>query len=227
MPLCHIEWHYRVFEAAVIWRSLAHNSKRLGIDHARIEAELRNTAIAIDTRARILRAVVDSAKNDIEKLLNSVTQEQLHKRMARVNDEVVYGTLLTLDAFFFESLSLYELVKKFYVALLRGAHLLVGREAHEDFDKLVCQAEAQVEFNWRSYLESNRNLFGHQAAPYLAVEFSEENGLPKQLVFESEPDQYLRLPEFDKVLRGLEALRDLCTADLTKRLGSRRHTGRT
>lgn len=138
--------------------------------------------------------------------------------MARVSDAVVYGILRSIDAFFFESLSLYDLLKKLYVSLLRQARVETGQQPHNSFQILVQQTETTVGFNWRNYLEQNRHLFMHETAPYLAVAFNPANAGQRKLVIESNPDVYLRIGDFDNVLKGSSLLIAQCRDDLIKKI---------
>ena len=210
--LCHIQYFRKFFSAQDIWLQL----KGVG----RIEEGLRNVAIAIDTRGRILRTVVADGRRRIENLLQSVPEGRIRAGSAKIDDEIVYGVLQSVDAFFFEAFSLYELLKRFYVSVLRRAKIEGGKQAHESFATLVGETQSSRNFNWQQYLEAHRNVF-HETVPYVAVEVAGEDPSQRVLVVESEPDVYLRPNDFDKVLKGLERLATLCKDDLSSKIARR------
>lgn len=221
MELCNIKFDFKLFNLFPLWTALQENANRLQINHKDIRDKLAPIAIAIETRARILTNVVQDASAQIGELLQSIPAEQLQNHMARPSEQVVYGVLRNVDAFFFESLSLYKLLRGFYVSLLRRTSLEKGDQPEDSFQALVKQTENQVQWEWKEYLENNRNLFTHETAPYLAVKFDPDDLSERELVVESNPDVYLRTRDFDNVLRGLGQLLNLCVQDLCMKIGNR------
>jgi hypothetical protein len=221
MELCNVKFDFKLFNPLPVWTALQGNAKRLQRNYKDIRDKLGPNAIAIETRAQILRNVVQDARDQIRNLLQSIPEDQLQNHMAKPSGAVVFGVLRNVDSFFFESLSLCKLLERFYVSLLRRANVEKGDQSKNSFQALIKKTENQVQWEWKKYLESKRNLFMHQTAPYLAVKFDPDDLSRRELVVESNPDVYLRTGDFDNVLRGLDQLLDLCVQDLCMKIGNR------
>ncbi len=223
MPVCYIKYSWGFFPVQQVWISLQNNAARLGIDHRDIENALQSIALAIDTRGQILRTTVQEAKTRMSKLEQSVPNNRLQagKASVIVDASCLYGMLGSIDSFLFESWSLYNLLKRFYICLLRRAKLEPGKRVVESFNKLVAKTRAADTNDWLAYLEANRHLLYHETAPYAAIEFTTGDPIKREVLIESQPDEYLRKAEFDNVLKGLSALSDMCVQDLCTKVGNR------
>lgn len=219
MPICEIRFDFKFFNPQQVWLTLQQEGSALKVNHLEIEARLQPTAIAIDTRGRILRNVVQDGKKRIPELLKSISDDQLSNCMASPGEKDVCDVLEIVDSFFFEALSLYELLKRFYVGILRQAKIEKGTQARECFRTLVQKTERGVKFEWKRYLERNRDLFMHETAPWLAVEFSAANLNKRHLVVSTKSHVQLTLDDFDRVLKGLSLLSQECPKDLICKIG--------
>jgi len=223
VTVCNIRYSFGFFNPQGIWLPLKDAGPKLGIDASGIEKGLQPTAIAIDTRFRILKEVVAEAKKRIAELLAIPTGQELRSSSVALPDNVVYGTLAMVDAFFFESGSVRKLLERFYVGLLRRTRIQDGCESSASFQALVRATEQG--FRWDSYLRANRDQYTHQTAPYPAILFSDQASTQPKLVFESDPEVYLDQRKFDYVLQGLEALARRCREDLIAQVRNARASG--
>jgi len=85
--------------------------------------------------------------------------------------DLPYELLLDMDAFIFETRSLYEIMGKFLKALFET---LFGREI-EEAELIAVLSDNKIDTRWIAELRENRKLFFHQTAPWLAVEVDREN----------------------------------------------------
>ena len=227
MPICNIRYNWGFFPAQQVWVTLGNNAGKLGVNHQEIQDRLRNVALAVDTRGQILRVAVKDAKERMLQVEGSVSNDKLNTCNVQVSDGLLYGMLCSVDCFLFESWSLYKLIERFYVSLLRRAKLEHGKEPVESFERLVKRTEDSVGNDWASYLRKNRHLFSHETAPYAVIEFRTEEPSAREVLIESELDEFLRKAEFDEVLKGLSKLSTLCVEDVCGKIQNRASSGRS
>ncbi|MBI3662292.1 MAG: hypothetical protein HY234_04485 [Acidobacteria bacterium] len=218
MPICYIRYDFKIFSPLGIWARVKSLGLKCNFDHEQVSQALSPTAVAIDTRYRILQNVVADFQKQIESFLVEAAEKKLDTRNIKLSEEAVFGTLRAADSFFFEAKALRDLLETFFVGLLRRCGLSSGKSAHADFQKLIAQTELNVGFEWNSFLKANRDLYTHATAPYPAIAFESEGEQTRRLVFESAPEEYLEPANFDKLLRGLRALCGNCLQDLARRL---------
>ncbi len=137
------------------------------------DTPLKDFGFAITTRMAILAVCIRRLNESVARLRDEVKNDlpQVEACLKggyvfRPRDSaLVYQVLADMDAFIFETRSLYEILGKFLVTLF-GA--LFGRKLTED-DILRLLKDNKINTDWIESLREARKLFFHETAPWLAL----------------------------------------------------------
>jgi hypothetical protein len=143
------------------------------------DTPLKELGFAITTRMHMLGLCIRRLNARVGELRKEITTDIsgldacLEKGYAfgPKDTDLPYELLLDMDAFIFETRSLYEIMGKFLKAL---CETLFGREI-EEAELIAVLLENKIDTRWIAELRENRILFFHQTAPWLAVQVDREN----------------------------------------------------
>lgn len=128
-----------------------------------------------------------------------------------VDEDTKYNLLIDIDAFLFECNACCDLVTN----LMMIAHEHVGNpidkeEIGKDIRKIL--RDAKQDTRWFVLLDTNRNLFIHNATPYISVDISkEEKGVYELLIMKEnlhtfkDKKKFIRLGDLSKIAHGFSA----------------------
>jgi hypothetical protein len=167
---------------------------------------------AITTRMHMLGLCIRRLNNRVAQL-----REELKSDIPKVEDalarqsvftprdkDLPYELLLDMDSFIFETRSLYEIVGKFLVELLRT---LFGR-ALKEADLRSILADNNIDTRWIAELRENRKLFFHETAPWVAVEVEIEKMkfdpilLKRNVITFDDPDSFVSFTQLRDIYDG-------------------------
>lgn len=182
-----------------------------------IPPDLSELAIHLSTRLDMLPHVFKRVGAEAEAIYDN-TRNAPNKNRARVGRKAIvfplprklkYEFLLDVDSLLFELNSSCELMSSF----LQHIHELAGESINKDDVgervRQIVQGAGQ-DTEWFTTLANHRHLFIHEAAPWFAVDITDES-CPDILIMKenlsdfSDEDRFLRLSTLRKVVDGFAA----------------------
>jgi len=183
------------------------------------DTPLKELGFAITTRMYMLGLSIRRLNRQVSALRDELNADlpQVEWCLAKngaftVKDkELPYELLLDMDSFIFETRSLYEIVGKFLVHLVRA---LFG-EAVTEADLQALLSANGIDTRWIEELRENRKLFFHQTAPWLAVSVGDGMKfdpilLKKPVQTFDDPDSFVEFDRLREIYNGfVESVTDL------------------
>jgi hypothetical protein len=179
-----------------------------------IPHDLSQLAIHLSTRLDMLPHVlarIESEAKEIYKVGEQVPEEKRCRPRSKcyaieVDDKLTRAFLLDVDSLLFEFESCCELITKFVAKV----HTLAGDDiedskAGEKVKEIVVAAGTDI--SWYTALGRDRSHFIHNAAPWLAIDFSEPSS-PDILIMKenlrefSDAQKFVRLGDLRRVVGG-------------------------
>ena len=115
------------------------------------------------------KKVVDKVKNIDPKYIST---EKIQGYAYPLDDNITYNVLLDIDSFLFEIDSCCELITRFMRLIYNHVGIKVSQEKIGKKLREVINNEGK-DVAWFDILQRDRNIFIHEAAPYIAIDLSE------------------------------------------------------
>lgn len=196
-----------------IWNALnGTTSEALRLAYSKRDSTLSDLAVAVATKLAILRTVVNRFNSDYGRLLKLAAEDakEIYANRERgtvwivPNEQIAYELLADVDAFIFESRSIYEILGKFLATLHRT---IFNQPLSEDDLKAILR-EGGFDVAWTTLLRDERKLFFHDTAPWLALMYGD--GTPPELLIVrqnvktlDDPETYARISDYNHIYSGL------------------------
>jgi hypothetical protein len=178
------------------------------------DTPLKELGFAITTRMHMLGLCIRRLNASVGELRKEITTDIsgldacLEKGYAfgPKDTDLPYELLLDMDAFIFETRSLYEIMGKFLKVLFE---LLFGREI-EEAELIAVLSDNGIDTRWIAELRESRKLFFHQTAPWLAVQvdrqaMSLDPVLLKRSTTDFNPEDVVGFATLREIYEGLVA----------------------
>jgi hypothetical protein len=189
---------------------------------------LSEIGLALATKRSMLPLLanrVDRQLNRLNQEINDTTLIEQHIKgdyAYRLRDgELAYEILLDIDGFIFESRSTYEIVGKFLVDFFER---ILDSKVKQDEIIAIQQSEG-LDTRWIEELRSNRKLFFHNTAPWIAIHFASINPLKMELVILkrnaetfTNQDDYFHFALLRDTYHGFEATMDTLQRWIIRRI---------
>lgn len=177
---------------------------------------LREMGLALSTKLAMLSLAVDRLDERIQRLYHHLAVEKL-KVQTCIRDKAAYlvpesllpyEILLDIDGFLFESRSVYEIVGKF----IKEFHtkILCQRLTEDEIKNMM--ALKAIDTRWIEELRTDRILFFHKTAPWIALEMKSENPakfeiliMKRDLKDFSNSQDYIGLEQLRDIFSGFKA----------------------
>ncbi|MHA2062189.1 MAG: hypothetical protein ACW963_07880 [Candidatus Sifarchaeia archaeon] len=179
--------------------------------------EMTELAIHLSTRLDMIPWIVKRLNTDWEKLKDKITDigqkyvssEDRHGYAYKLDDEITYNLLIDIDTFLFEIDSCCELITAFIGQIYNHIGIQISKNKFGTELKKIIEKEGK-DTGWFEALQRHRNLFIHEAAPYIAIDFTEADKGSYDLIIMKEnlktfkdEDKFIRLlEEFDYISKG-------------------------
>ena len=184
--------------------------------------EVRQLALHLSTRLTMLPRIFKRINKECYSLYASIATRQPHHECTRthdgyafpLDDELKYNLLLDIDSLLFEVNSCCELITTFFTLL----HQHRGQSIPKDQvgKKIRRILDAGQDPTWFVQLDTHRNFFMHEGAPYIAIDLSNEvDGRYDLLIMKenmgdfSNSDKFIRLSELSTIVNGFELSKPL------------------
>lgn len=200
-----------------IWASV-HDAIRNG-NVKEIPTELSEQGVYISTRLNFLPRIVSRINSEVMALVEAVTTHKLEHEFSEncegvafaADNDLKYYLLIDIDSLLFELNSLCELMNQFFERLHALAGTTMPKQSPGPSIKSVLD-KANEDSSWFVALDSHRNFFLHNGAPYVAVDISPSliNGFDVLITKENiksfrDKHKFLRLSDIDKIVKGFTA----------------------
>ncbi|MBN1384066.1 MAG: hypothetical protein JW983_04185 [Elusimicrobia bacterium] len=162
-----------------------------------------NIAISLSTKLSFL-SIINQRINKNRKDLYSVVKTR------NFDDITKWKILLDIESLFFEMNSACELMEKFTDTIFE--HIGKGQSAKDFIKNLIFQNG--ISKDWYPFMDSKRNHFMHQGAPYLRVILDNEPNYDliitlKNIKVFNNPKEYFLLSEVTNLLKGFEETQEV------------------
>jgi hypothetical protein len=190
---------------------------------------LREMGLALSTKLAMLSLVVDRLDERIQRLYHHLALEE-DKVQTCINDKgaytvpeslLPYEILLDIDGFLFETRSVYEIVGKFIEKF--HTNILCQRLTQEEIKNMM--ALKAIDTRWIEELRTNRNLFVHETAPWIALEVKSQNPAKFEILVMkrdikdfSNSQDYISLDQLRDIFNGFNASMDAIYAWLIEKI---------
>ena len=180
------------------------------------KTSLREMGLALSTKLAMLSLVVDRLDGRIQRLYHHLALKE-DKVQTCIRDKAAYTVpesllpyeiLLDIDGFLFESRSVYEIVGKF----IKEFHtkILCQRLTEDEIKDMM--ALKGIDTRWIEELRTNRILFFHETAPWIALEVKSQNPakfeilvMKRDLKDFSNSQDYISLNQLRDIFNGFKA----------------------
>jgi hypothetical protein len=196
-----------------IWASV-HDAMQKG-KVKEISNELSEQGVYISARLNFLPRIVDRINSEVMALIEAVKTHKPEHEFSEncegvafaINDDLKYHILIDIDSLLFELNSLCELMCKFFA----GLHVLAGKPMPKTSSGLSIKSilyKANQDSLWFVALDTHRNFFLHEGAPYVSVDISPSLNSFDVLVMKEniksfgDESKFLRLSDIDKIVKG-------------------------
>jgi len=173
---------------------------------------LKELGLAITTRMQMLGLCIRRLNAQVHKLRDEVASDsvQCEDSLARgaafalKDQQLPYELLLDMDSFLFETRSLYEIMGTFLGELFRT---VFDRDVTQSDVKSILEA-ADIDTRWIDELRTNRILFFHKTAPWIAVRVDGEDMscdpvlLKRQVITFDDPDTFVEFARLREIYDG-------------------------
>jgi len=183
------------------------------------QGPLADIGLALVTKVSVLGAInrrFDELMQRLSEALKDVPDREIRELLRRgavltlprpERDYLPYDVVASVDAFFYEFQSAYEILTKRFLRTF-FAQILGEAVRGDAILRSACAREGSVE--WMESLRRHRNLFVHETAPWVALEVMSwsprrfELAVLKKTVVTDQEDM-IRLGEMTAIYRGFEA----------------------
>jgi len=184
-----------------------------------IPRELSELSLFLSPRLHMIPRIVSRINQGVKDLFSAAATAHTARHVftpqqagaaVRVDDALIYDLLVDIDSLLFELNAIAELMKALFTAVYShaGKPLLPG-QAGKAIQKVL--ADANKDSSWFRKLNDTRNLFAHNATPYLAIDISNDPWdliiMKKNLFIFSNPTEFLLLKEINEIVHGFVAAR--------------------
>ena len=152
------------------------------------------------------KKVIDKVKNIDPKYIST---ENMQGYAYPLGDNITYNVLLDIDSFLFEIDSCCELITAFIRLIYDRIGIRLSQEKIGEKLRDVIKNEGK-DVAWFGILQRDRNIFIHEAAPYIAIDLSEANKDSYVLIIMKEnlkeftdDNRFIRfISDFNRISRG-------------------------
>ena len=198
-----------------IWSAVnnAIRSKRV----APLTKEMSELGLHISTRLDILPIVVSRINSEVDQLYKAASnhsEEHIFTREAegyalpmREKRDLVHYLLADIDALLFETNSVCELMATFFERLYSHAGIKLKKAEVGPKIRSIIESEGQ-DSKWFQELDTHRNFFIHEGAPYLAIDVSLGSNKYDLLIMKEnlrifeDSSKFVRLSELNNIVKG-------------------------
>ncbi len=184
---------------------------------APLSQDMRELGLHISTRLDILPCVIlrlNAGANELYKVARNYGEEYIFTKESegyalpmRKKRDLIFSLIADIDSLFFEFNSVSELITKFFERLYShvGNNLKKG-EAGIKIKKIV--ESAGHDSRWFQALDSHRNFFIHEGAPYFAIDVSlaPQNYdlliMKENLRIFEDGSKFIRLSDLSNIVKG-------------------------
>jgi hypothetical protein len=220
-----------------IWNALNRTTNNaLRLAYSKRDSFLSDLAVAVATKLAILRIVVHRFNADYGRLLKLAAEDakeiQANRERGTVwivpNEQIAYELLADVEAFIFESRSIYEILGKFLVTLHKT---IFNRLLSEDDLKTVLR-NGGLDVGWTTLLRNERKLFFHDTAPWLALRY-DDGSAPELLIVRQnvktleDPESYARLSDYNQIYSGLAHALDKLQEQILREIERRERSAKS
>jgi hypothetical protein len=131
-----------------------------------------------------------------------------------LDDELKHNLLLDIDSLLFEVNSCCELITRFFKLLHQHKGQLSQTQAGQKIREILLNAGQNA--SWFVQLDTHRNFFMHEGAPYIAVDLSNDSDGRYDLLIMKEnirdfsnSDKFIRLSALSTIANGFELSKPL------------------
>lgn len=196
-----------------------------------LSGDMKELGLALSIRLNILPCVVDRINQEVSMLYQEckkhgpehVFDSKTHGYAFPVNNELKYQLLTDIDSLLFELNSCCDLLNRFFQALYRHAgQVLDDKHVGPRLRRIIMDAGHDP--SWFVKLDSHRNFLIHNAAPYLAVNLTNEPHSYDILVMRgniidfADQSRFFSLSELNNIVQGFQASKPVVQADLVSLL---------
>jgi hypothetical protein len=179
------------------------------------DTPLMELGFAITTRVHMLGLCIRRLNRQVSNLRAELSADlpQVEWSLAKggaftlKDKELPYELLLDMDSFIFETRSLYEIMGKFLVELLRT----LFAKAVTEVDLRAILSASDIDTRWIAELRENRKVFFHQTAPWVAVSVEGEEKkfdpvmLKRNLHAFDDPNSFVEFARLREIYDGFVA----------------------
>jgi hypothetical protein len=180
--------------------------------------DMRELGLHISTRLDILPFVVSRLNSEVEQIYKSVSNYGEEFIFTKNKDdayafpmsekrEIVLYLLADIDALLFETNSVCELMTKFFESLYSHAGINLEKSKVGLKIRDIIESEGH-DSKWFQNLDSHRNFFIHEGAPYLAIDVSFGPNKYDLLIMKEnlnifeDSSKFFRLSELNNIVQG-------------------------
>jgi hypothetical protein len=204
-----------------IWRAI--NQAVEAGKAAPVGDEFRQRALHLSTRLTMLPRIFRRINQECYALYDSIATRQPHHEWTAthdgyafpLDDELEHNLLLDIDSLLFEVNSCCELITTFFTLLHQHRGQPIPKDqVGKKIRKILLDAGQDP--TWFVQLDTHRNFFMHEGAPYIAVDLSNDvDGQYDLLIMKenikdfSNSDKFIRLSELSTIVSGFELSKPL------------------
>jgi hypothetical protein len=192
-----------------------------------LPTEVYELGVYISTRLNILPRIVKRINVEIIALLevakshneSNVFTKATEGYALHIDNDLKYNTICDIDSLLFEINSVCELMSKLFESLYSHAGKPLKKNKVGLKIKSVIE-NAKHNSSWFSDLAEHRNLFIHEAAPYIAIDISSGPGNYELLIMKEnlksfeDSEKFIRLSELNKIVQGFINSKTIIQDDL-------------
>lgn len=208
-----------------IWNSVneAVEKGKIGI----LPNKVYESGLHISFRLNILPRIVKRINTEVEELY-SIAEKHEDRYVftknkngygLRVDNDLKYSLLCDIDSLLFEIQSVCELMTKLFKSLYAHTDQVIDDKKIGLKIKSIIDGTGQ-DSSWFSELAGHRNLFIHEAAPYIAIDISGGSGHYELLIMKEnlksfeDNDKFVTMSELNGVVQGFINSKPIIQSDL-------------
>jgi hypothetical protein len=231
-----------IFDARPVWSAAREAEAKGKLPQqlaAQLYSQLGDTAIHLGTRHYVMKRAIDGLKTSLRDIYNLVPEPWSIPEKAGFRvisgqecERARDGVLLAIDSFLFEFRAFLDLLARFVYRFLvqigrepaatqrlsSGSTINVidkGRKLLPHAFLLYMADKLNVPIGWYEFLNTHRNFFTHEGAPYCAIEDRMVRPPEFDLIVmkgnihdfsKADPADYFRISECQSVVDGLRSL---------------------
>ncbi len=171
--------------------------------------------LSISTRLDMLPRIVHRINmevNDIYKLTKTHRDEHIFTaqnegHVFEIEENLKYNLLLDIDSLLFELNSVCELMANLFFVLYKGLGKTIEKKKVGIIIKKIIE-DAGKTSDWFVELDSHRNFFMHEGAPYFAVDVTNGPGkydlliMKENITIFDDHSKFIKLSEINSIMEG-------------------------